>query len=230
MKSVSPTHKRFPPHLLKHIYLPVCSWFVTLVMCACIVHIRVCLYGSSHCSYSFLMFGYYFFPTIQLISFWDYIEFLQYVCILKTPFLQLDSQKQDCNCFFVAHSCPTLGIIHYSPGGKGFSEDLLIGCNLLLKLERRQASSLAVYKQLMQGTAILLVTTGVYLFPLPAVPSCLICTSQRQTDSSCISGPAVNIYSVEGLLGKRHGRGIWSESWSVRGDDGRIWGSEGFPS
>lgn len=91
------------------------------------------------------------------------------MCVLKLLCLQVCFQKQDCNCSFVAHSCPTLGISHYSPGSKGFSEALLIGCNLLFKLESQQASSLAVYKQLMLGTSILLVTTGVYLLPLPVV-------------------------------------------------------------
>lgn len=121
-------------------------------------------------------------------------------------------QKQDCYCSFVAHSCPTLGISRYSPGSKGFSEALLIGCNLLFKLESQQASSLAVYKQLMQGTPISLVTTGVYLFPLHAVPSYLISRlSQRQIDSSCIVGPGVNSYSVVGPSGEeaRWGDLVW---------------------
>lgn len=121
-------------------------------------------------------------------------------------------QKQDCYCSFVAHSCPTLGISRYSPGSKGFSEALLIGCNLLFKLESQQASSLAVYKQLMQGTPISLVTTGVYLFPLHAVPSYLISRlSQRQIDSSCIVGPGVNSYSVVGPSGEEARRGdlVW---------------------
>lgn len=128
---------------------------------------------------------------------------MRYVCVLKVCF-----QKQDCDCCFVAHSCPTLGISRYSPGGKGFSEALLIGCNLLFKLERQQASSLAVYKQLMQGTPILLVTTGVYLFPLPAVPSYLISRpSQRRIDSSCITGLGVNSYSAVGPSGEEARRG-----------------------
>lgn len=102
------------------------------------------------------------------------------VCFFFSSFFQ----KQDCDCSFVAHSCPTLGISRYSPGSKGFSEALLIGCNLLFKLESQQASSLAVYKQLMQGTPILLVTTGVYLFPLPAAPSYLI--SQPVSEADCL--------------------------------------------
>lgn len=126
--------------------------------------------------------------------------------------LQVCFQKQDCNCSFVSHSCPTLGISSYSPGRKGFSEALLIGCNLLFKLERQQASSLAVYKQLMQGTPILLVTTAVYLFPLPAAPSYLISRlSQRRIDSSCIVGPGVNSHSVVGPSGEEARRGdlVW---------------------
>lgn len=112
------------------------------------------------------------------------------VCVLKVLHLQVCFQKQDCDCSFVAHSCPTLGISRYSPGSKGFSEALLIGCNLLFKLESQQASSLAVYKQLMQGTPILLVTTGVYLFARPAVPSHLISgPTPRRIDSSCSAGP-----------------------------------------
>lgn len=115
---------------------------------------------------------------------WDYIrECVQYVCVLLC--LQVCFQKQDCDCSFVAHSCPTLGISRYSPGGKGFSEALLIGCNLLFKLESQQASSLAVYKQLMQGTPIVLVTTGVYLFPLPAVPSHLISRPSQRRGPRC---------------------------------------------
>lgn len=139
----------------------------------------------------------------------DYIrECMQYVCVLKVLCLQVCFQKQDCDCSFVAHSCPTLGISRYSPGSKGFSEALLIGCNLLFKLESQQASSLAVYKQLMQGTPILLVTTGVYLFPLPAVPSYLISRpSQRRIDSSCLAGPGVNSYSVVGPSGEEARRG-----------------------
>jgi len=73
------------------------------------------------------------------------------VCFLKVLHLQVCFQNQDCDCSFVAHSCPVLGISRYSPGTKGFSEHLLIGCNLLFKLESQQASSPAVYKQLMQG-------------------------------------------------------------------------------
>lgn len=84
-----------------------------------------------------------------------------YVCFETALLASVCVQTQDCDCSFVAHSCPTLGISHYSPGSKGFSQALLIGCNLLFKLESQQASSLAVYKQLMQGTPISLVTTGV---------------------------------------------------------------------
>lgn len=126
--------------------------------------------------------------------------------------LQVCFQKQDCDCSFVAHSCPTLGISHYSPGWKGFSEALLIGCNLLFKLESQQPSSLAVYKQLMQVTPILLVTTDVYLLPLPVVPSYLISRlSQRRIDSSCVMGPGVNSYSVVGPSGEEAQQGdlVW---------------------
>lgn len=94
--------------------------------------------------------------------------------------------KQDCNCSFVAQSCPTFGISCNSPGSKGFSEALLIGCNLLFKLERQHAFNLTVYKQLMQRTPMLLVTTGV---SFPVVLSYLIsCPCQRQIDSSCLAG------------------------------------------
>lgn len=134
------------------------------------------------------------------------------MCVLEVLCLQVCFQKQHCDCSFVAHSCPTLGISCYSLGSKGFSEALLIGCNLLFKLERQQASSLAVYKQLMQGTPILLVTTGVYLFPLPAAPSYLILRpSWRRIDSSCIMGPGVNSHSVVGSSGEETRRGdlVW---------------------
>lgn len=120
--------------------------------------------------------------------------------------------KQDCDCSFVAHSCPTLGISRYSPGSKRFSEALLIGCNLLFKLESQQACSLAVYKQLMQGTPIFLVTTGVYLFPLPAVSSHLISRpSRRRIDSSRFTGLGVNSHSVVRPSGEAARRGdlVW---------------------
>lgn len=151
--------------------------------------------------------------------------------ILKLLWLRVCFQKQDCDCSFVAHRCPTLGISHYSPGRRGFSEASLIGGNLLFKLESQQPSSFTVYKQLMQGTPVLLVTSRVYLLPLPVVPSYLISrSSQRRIDSSCVMGPGVNSYWVVGPCEEEMRRGIWSESWSVRGDDGRFWGSEGFPS
>ena len=182
-----------------------------------------------------LLCSYYYQSGFLLcvVCMWDNTRvWQQYVCVLKVLHLQVCFQKQDCDCSFVAHSCPTLGISRYSPGSKGFSEALLIGCNLLFKLESQQASSLAVYKQLMQGTPILLVTTGVYLFARPAVPSHLISgPTPRRIDSSCSAGPRCKqLLSSGAFWGRGATGGIWSESWSVRGDDGGIWGSEGFPS
>lgn len=142
-----------------------------------------------------------------------YSKWMHTICVLfKVRCSRVCFQKQNCDCSFVAHSCPTLGISRYSPGSKGFSEALLIGCNLLFKLERQQASSLTVYKQLMQGTPILLVTTGVYLFPLPSVSSYLISRlSHRRIDSSCIADPGVNSYSVVEPSGEEALRGdlVW---------------------
>lgn len=171
-----------------------------------------CLHSCTHpffmlviallCSYCYQS-GFFLFVCVR-----DYVHTIC-VCVLKVLCLQVCFQKQDCNCSFVAHSCPILGISRYSPGSKGFSEDSLIGCNLLFKLESQQASSLAVYKQLMRGnTNIAGHNWCTYRLPLPAVPSYLISRpSQRQIDSSCVAGLGVNSYSVVGPSGEEAQRG-----------------------
>lgn len=111
------------------------------------------------------------------------------MCVfLKVLLLQVCFQKQDCDCSFVAHSCPILGISCYSPGSKVLSEDLLIGCNLLFKLESQQASSLAVYKQLMQGNT----NIAGHNWCMCAHSFCsslLSDLTQRRIDSSCVVDP-----------------------------------------
>lgn len=137
------------------------------------------------------------------------------VCVfLKVLRVRVRSQKQDRDCSFVAHSCPTLGISRYSPGSEGFSEAPLIGCNLLFKLKSRRASSLAVYKQLMHGTPILLVTTGVYLFPLSCGFGSYL--GGRLTPPPAARGPpAVNSYSVAGPSGGRGAAGGFGPTLQV---------------
>lgn len=115
--------------------------------------LRVCLHA---CIHSFFM------PVMALLCSYCYQSgfllfareiacvCIQCVRVWKVLCLRACFQNQDCDCSFVVHSCPILGISCYSPGSKGLSEDLLIGCNLLFKLESQQASNLAVYKQLMQ--------------------------------------------------------------------------------
>lgn len=49
-----PNPQTFSPHLLKHIYLPVCSLFVSLGTCAYFVHVCVCLHG---CIYILIHFS-----------------------------------------------------------------------------------------------------------------------------------------------------------------------------
>lgn len=111
------------------------------------------------------------------------------MCVfLKVLLLQVCFQKQDCDCSFVAHSCPILGISCYSPGSKVLSEDLLIGCNLLFKFESQQASSLAVYKQLMQGNT----NIAGHNWCMCAHSFCsslLSDLTQRRIDSSCVVDP-----------------------------------------
>lgn len=107
--------------------------------------------------------------------------------------------KQDCNCSFVAQSCPTFGISCNSPGGKGFSEALLIGGNLLFQLKRQQAFNLTFYKQLTQRTWMLLDTVGV---SFPVLPSYLVSGPVSEANWLLLHcrGPGVNSYSVAGAF------------------------------
>lgn len=118
-------------------------------------------------------------------------------------------QKGGCGCSFVALSCPTLGVSCYSPGGRGFSQAALIGCNLLFKLESQLASSLTVYKQLMHwNTSITGHNCCLSVFPDPGVSSYLISSHFGGGLTPSLSrGPSVNRDSVPGPSGGQAQRG-----------------------
>lgn len=168
----------------------------------------------------------YCYQSVLSVCMWDYTW--EHVCVLKLLCLHASVvQKQDCGCSFVAHSCPTLGISHNSPGRMGFSEALLIGCNLLFKLESQQPSSHSLQAINARNTNIAghnwcISSCGSLLSDLTPVSEAdwlLLCHGPR----------CKQLLSSGAFWGRRRGGGIWSESWSVRRDDGGFWGSERFP-
>lgn len=134
-----------------------------------------------------------------------------YVCVFSSFFESVFFQKQHCDCSFVAHSCPTLGISSYSPGSKGFSEALLIGCNLLFKLESRRASS----PRSLQAINARNTNTAGHNCCISALFSSLPLShlirglSRGRIDSSCNAGPRCKQPLSGGAFwGKQRGRGI----------------------